>query len=258
VVGIVLVVASVSACRGEDRPLLTANFDTTTVPTTVPDTVATSTPETTAATGTTKAAEPPASTTATLPTTSTGPTASTLSPTTTAATTPTAGTPTTLPQFTLTEVGAALQAPAAAYIASRGGAAETEALRKAAAQLLDSGRADGLAPIPTPDGKASVSVLLEFLAAQPDFVWVKLLERGGVLSGLPVFFLDGIYRVGTDVQPGFYEAFDVEYCFWQRIDRNGRQIDSFYTELAPRALAAIAPSDYGFASKDCGIWFRLG
>jgi hypothetical protein len=251
VVGVLLVFASLPASSGDDNPLLTVDFDTT-----VADTgPATTAPETTVPTEET---EPPASSATQGATTSIAAAETSVAAATTAAgTTPTAP-PTTLAQLTLAEVGAALHAPVAAYIQSRGREAETEALRVAAQKLLDSGRADALPAVRTPDGQASASVLLEFLAAQPDFIWIKLLEVSGVLSGLPVFFLDGVYRVGPEVLPGSYEALDVEYCFWQRIDAQGRQIDSFYTELAPRATATIVPSDYGFASKSCGIWFRLG
>jgi hypothetical protein len=235
VVGLVLAASSLAGCADEENPLLTGSF-LTTVESTAPPVA------------TTEAAEP---TTTAPATTEPATTVSTTAPATTAPAT-------TLPPLTFAEIGAALNAPASAYIQSRGAAEEQELFRRAAEQLIATGRTGGLPAIPTPDGEASVSVLLEFLAAQPDFVWVKALERGGVLSGLPIFYLDGLYVVGTDVMPGSYEAFDVEYCFWQRMDAQGRQIDSFYTELAPRATATIAASDYAFASKECGIWFRIG
>jgi hypothetical protein len=239
-VGLV-VAASLAACSNDSNPLLSGDLLATTVASTSPA-------------STTTEAEPattvePAPTTTERVVTTTAP-ATTRPETTTPATTQ--------PTLTFAEIGAALNAPAAAYIQSRGGAAETEALRMAAEQLVATGRTKGLPDIATPDGQASASVLLEFLSAQPEFVWVKALERAGALSGLPVFFLDGLYQVGKDVSPGSYEAFDVEYCFWQRMDSQGRQIDSFYTELAPRATATIAPSDFAFASKECGVWFRMG
>jgi hypothetical protein len=112
--------------------------------------------------------------------------------------------------------------------------------------------------VPTHKGEpVSASIVLEFIAAQPQFVWVKSLERGGALTGLPAFLIDGIYRVGGEVKPGTYETLDVELCFWQRIDPQGKQIDSFYTEAAPRVAVTITPFDYGFAATRCGVWFMI-
>jgi hypothetical protein len=241
-VGLVLV-ASLSACSNDSNPLLSGDLLATTVASTSPA-------PTTAELGTTTTAEPVATTAEPAATTRPATTPPTTRPATTAPAT-------SQPPLTFAEIGAALNGPAAAYIQSRGGAAETEALRVAAEQLVATGRTKGLPDISTPDGQASASVLLEFLSAQPEFVWVKALEQAGVLSGLPVFFLDGLYQVGKDVSPGSYEAFDVEYCFWQRMDSQGRQIDSFYTELAARATATISPFEFAFASNECGVWFRM-
>ena len=69
-------------------------------------------------------------------------------------------------------------------------------------------------------------------------------------------FDDGLYRVGTEIQPGRY-AIDggVTDCYWERQDAAGATIENYFG-TALRVEVTIQGSDYGFLSRDCGLWKR--
>ncbi|MFI6869065.1 hypothetical protein [Nocardia sp. NPDC050406] len=78
---------------------------------------------------------------------------------------------------------------------------------------------------------------------------------------------DGLYLVGVDIQPGYYEASGAEdpnaACFWRRLwkvqtesdynDPNFYIIASDFTRVRP-VRAEIKASDVAFRSDNCGSW----
>jgi hypothetical protein len=161
------------------------------------------------------------------------------------------------PPLALADVAALLHDPATAYIASRGGPIESAALSAAVRNVLDSPRASDLDAIITSDG-LPLRAMLQLLADSPGFGWLKTLEQEGALSGLPVFLLDGSYRVGLDMQPGRYEAPDVSGCYWETLNAAGGKNSENYVNRGQRAEATIHASDVVFNSTGCGAWFALG
>ncbi|MER5960281.1 hypothetical protein [Streptomyces sp. NPDC001893] len=64
----------------------------------------------------------------------------------------------------------------------------------------------------------------------------------------------GVYRVGTQIQPGTYYATEVEGCYWERTDGNGEAIDNNFVTAAKRVQVTIHSTDFSFNSTSCGRW----
>ena len=70
---------------------------------------------------------------------------------------------------------------------------------------------------------------------------------------------DGTYTVGIDIQPGVYEANDLDGCYWARMDSVGEIIDNNFITGAPRAEVTIQAGDHGFTTEGCGRgWKKIG
>ncbi len=69
-------------------------------------------------------------------------------------------------------------------------------------------------------------------------------------------FTDGIYIVGTDIEPGIYRNSGQEGCYYERLSGFGGVLaDTIANENTDSpAVVAIAPTDRGFKSARCGIW----
>jgi hypothetical protein len=66
--------------------------------------------------------------------------------------------------------------------------------------------------------------------------------------------------VGTgngQVAPGTYEAFNVENCYWERVDNNGEIIDNNFITAAPRAEFSVREGDAGLNIDGCGGWNKI-
>ena len=90
--------------------------------------------------------------------------------------------------------------------------------------------------------------------------WTKEAPAPPVARGT---FGDGAWRVGIDIEPGrYYAASPSESCYWVRLDGFsgyewgdlGIGYDDAWEGPAPMAVADIAASDAGFASRGCGAW----
>ena len=103
----------------------------------------------------------------------------------------------------------------------------------------------------------------------PEGTFTRLAVIG--VPGAPVTLFSGVYRIGdtwTGVSgahsgnettiPGTYVVFDVEDCYWERLDNAGNIIDNNFVSAAPRVETTIHSSDYAFNSDDCGRWVRVG
>lgn len=77
---------------------------------------------------------------------------------------------------------------------------------------------------------------------------------------LPPEYYSGVYVVGTDIQPGVYEATgELDGCYWERQDANGEIIDNNFMSAAARAEVTIQASDYAFMTEGgCGGWIQIG
>jgi hypothetical protein len=71
-------------------------------------------------------------------------------------------------------------------------------------------------------------------------------------------FGDGVFIVGTDIQPGTYHNDGEASCFWQRLSGFAgdpkESIATGYPEGA--ATVTITKTDKGFKSKNCGTWSK--
>ena len=87
-----------------------------------------------------------------------------------------------------------------------------------------------------------------------------------LLSAQPVSpastFVDGVYAVGSQVQPGQYEAIATSACAWER--RSGFARTPGSSELIATGsgtgpiFLTIAATDAGVVSTGCGTWNRIG
>ncbi len=73
-------------------------------------------------------------------------------------------------------------------------------------------------------------------------------------------FPDGMYIIGTDIEPGTYRSSGATGCYFARLAGfSGGFGDIIANENtdAP-AVVEIAPTDAGFQSNRCGTWTKIG
>ena len=86
----------------------------------------------------------------------------------------------------------------------------------------------------------------------------KAWQEQGLLIG------DGIYFVGSDIDPGIYRTRGTDTslygCSWQRLSGFGAENDniivSYYEDKGMPTIVAIAPTDKGFKTQGCGRWYE--
>ena len=70
-------------------------------------------------------------------------------------------------------------------------------------------------------------------------------------------FGDGVYQVGTDIQPGTYRTREgSSMCYYARLSGFSNEMNDIITNAntdAP-AIVTIKPTDAGFESQGCGTW----
>jgi hypothetical protein len=77
------------------------------------------------------------------------------------------------------------------------------------------------------------------------------------LSPLPGPLGDGVWIVGTDIQPGTYTSTDDgSLCYWERLSGFGGTPDEVIDSrpLDGITTVEIMPTDQGFGSSRCGTW----
>ena len=84
------------------------------------------------------------------------------------------------------------------------------------------------------------------------FIAIALLALSAATAqGTPHVFGDGTHLVGTDIQPGVYQAPGGESCTWL-LHRGGHQ---YVTSLGTdRDVVEILGSDLAFHTERCGTW----
>ncbi len=72
-------------------------------------------------------------------------------------------------------------------------------------------------------------------------------------------FGDGVFIVGTDIDPGTYRSTGQGGCYYARLASfSGAMADILANENSDSpAIVTIAPTDKGFRSSRCGIWTRV-
>jgi len=75
-------------------------------------------------------------------------------------------------------------------------------------------------------------------------------------AGPKTSFGSGTHRVGTDIAPGTYRATGGSTCYWARLSGFGGSVgDVIANNLGGGSqVVAIAASDAGFESRNCGTW----
>lgn len=76
------------------------------------------------------------------------------------------------------------------------------------------------------------------------------------ITASPTSFSDGIYIVGTDIQPGTYKSTGGSGCYYARLNGFTGTLDDILANenTDGPAIVTIAPSDIGFKSARCGTW----
>ena len=82
---------------------------------------------------------------------------------------------------------------------------------------------------------------------------------GGEVIDPSTVILNGIWIVGTDIQPGTYRAEASSGCYWERLSGfGGTNSDIIANEFSDDAqIVTIAASDAGFNTEDCGMWILV-
>lgn len=72
-------------------------------------------------------------------------------------------------------------------------------------------------------------------------------------------FGDGIFIVGTDIEPGTYRSSGESGCYYARLNGFGGTSDDIIANqnTDSSAIVTIAASDAGFQSSNCGTWTRM-
>ncbi len=73
-------------------------------------------------------------------------------------------------------------------------------------------------------------------------------------------FGEGMFIVGTDMEPGTYRNSGATSCYWARLSGFGHTLDDIIANgnADAQAVVAIAASDKGFTSSRCGAWTKIG
>jgi len=72
-------------------------------------------------------------------------------------------------------------------------------------------------------------------------------------------FGDGIFIVGTDIEPGTYKSTGGQSCYYSRLSGFGGSLGEIISNenTDSSAIVTIASSDKGFKSSRCGTWTKV-
>lgn len=72
-------------------------------------------------------------------------------------------------------------------------------------------------------------------------------------------FDDGIFIVGTDIQPGTYKSSGTDRCYYSRLSGFSGTLDHIISNenTNTAAVVTIIPTDKGFKSANCGTWTKV-
>ena len=112
-----------------------------------------------------------------------------------------------------------------------------------------------------PDGRFVRIAELTFEYVCRDVADLVAQVRGGDVPEAPALteFSDGLFKVGEEIEPGIYQTeLSVSDCYWERVDESGNTIDNNFIVGAPQARVTVSSSDFGFTSRGCGSWKKVG
>jgi len=73
------------------------------------------------------------------------------------------------------------------------------------------------------------------------------------------YFIDGMYEVGKDIEPGTYRTRKGQSgCYYERLSGFSRTVNDIISNDNTDSIAiiTISPTDAGFKSNRCGIWIK--
>lgn len=87
-------------------------------------------------------------------------------------------------------------------------------------------------------------------------IWTKDLSA---ITTSKTSFGDGMYIVGTDMQPGTYKSSGQSGCYYARLRGFGSTTDDIIANenTDSPAIVTIAATDKGFESTSCGTWTKV-
>lgn len=81
-------------------------------------------------------------------------------------------------------------------------------------------------------------------------------------AGPKTTFGPGIYLVGTQIEPGQYQAPGGELCYYERRSDTSSSFDGIIANEAAldgsQQIITIEPTDVAFKSQGCGTWTKIG
>lgn len=85
--------------------------------------------------------------------------------------------------------------------------------------------------------------------------WTKDLSA---ITASQTSFDDGMYIVGTDIQPGTYKSSGQSGCYYARLSGFSNTTDDILANnnTDTPAIVTISPGDKGFQSNNCGTWTK--
>lgn len=120
-----------------------------------------------------------------------------------------------------------------------------------------SGSVDDIIANDTTDAPAVVTIAAsdKGFESQSCGTWTKDLSR---ITSSKTSFDDGIFIVGTDIEPGTYRNSGGSSCYFARPSGFGGTIDEILANnnVTAPTIVTIAASDKGFESRGCGTWTK--
>ena len=86
-------------------------------------------------------------------------------------------------------------------------------------------------------------------------IWTKDLSA---ITTSKTSFSDGMYIIGTDIEPGTYKSSGQQGCYYARLSGFEGTVDEIIANANTNtaAIVTISASDKGFQSDSCGTWTR--
>jgi PKD repeat protein len=88
--------------------------------------------------------------------------------------------------------------------------------------------------------------------------WTK--DTSPITSDLEAPFGEGVFAVGEDIAPGFWQSEDTGRCYWTRLSGfswlESEIMDEAFVRDTP-VTVLIQSGDTGFMSSECGTWTRI-
>jgi hypothetical protein len=82
---------------------------------------------------------------------------------------------------------------------------------------------------------------------------------GGASGGATASFGDGVWLVGSEIQPGTYRSPGGSGCYWARLSGFSGDLDDIIANggFSKNQTVTIQASDAGFETNGCGTWAKV-